>query len=228
MRACDKKLPKRGFTLPELMVVMTISTLLSGILLLMYTQARTQLQRGVARTTLQQKVRQASIRIIPKITSSVWELSTPNEPQLGHPIKSVILDTENPENNQVVLWTTKEFIDKQLRKSTISEFNPRETDQYAELRIFLSNERGEDPKAADLGERIDVYVDGNTPGNTADDVLLASGLSAVTFTRRADNTIRLRVEARGYVPTPGDPHAIKTETYETDVYLPVTTNSGGT
>lgn len=217
---------EQGFSLPELMVVMLISGILSGLLLVMYTQSRTTLHRGVAKTTLQQKVRQASIRIIPKITSSVWKLPTPAQPQIGPPIRSVTVNATNPENNQIVLWTTKQFIDTQLRRS-VTEFNPREP-EYGELRIFLRNNRGPDPNAADLGDRIDVYIDENTTGNTSDDVLIASGLSSVIFTQRADDTIRLRVEAKGYVPVPGNMRSITTEIYETDVYLPVTTNSGGT
>lgn len=227
MRNITHRTP-RGFSIPELMVVMLISGILSGLLLVMYTQSRHTLQRGVAKTSLQQKVRMASIRIIPKVTSTIWQpagvnssgVMTPLLPAIDYPVAGNTTPSE-----YIVLHTTKEFVDTQLRR-TATEFNPR-TPVYSKLRVFLKN-RGIDPKAPELGDRVDVYIDENTPTNTTDDIQLASGLSKVTFTRTPNDTVRLRVEAKGYMPNATSGRSVVTETYETDVYLPVITNSGGT
>ena len=214
---------ERGFTLPELMIVMLIVGILSGLLLVMYSQSRHTLQRGVSKTTLSQKVRLASIRIIPKLTSTIWQQATATTPLL--PAIDYPLVGDNNPHDYVVLYTTKEFVQEQLRQ-TVVPFNPRNP-VYTKLRVF-TKDTGVNPKTPDLGHKIDVYVDENTPGNTTDDFQLATGLSKVTFTRNPNDTIRLRVEAKGYMPNATSGRTVVTEYYETDVYLPVVTNSGGT
>lgn len=221
MRA--KKSP--GFTVPELLVVMTITGLLTAVLAIFYSQSRLTLQRGMARTELQQRARLASIRIIPKITSTIYQPATDTTPTIN-PIASP--PSTNDENStpanpgrEIVLNTTAEFVQTQLREATIVPFNPR-APVYDQLRLRFEVDET-DPE---LGDRGTLIMDRNTAG-TNDDVPIASNLTSVIFRVLPGNVVRLRVEARGYIPNATSGRSVTSEVYETDIFLPVDTNSGG-
>lgn len=230
-----------GFTIPELMVVMLISGILSGLLIVFYSQSRLTLERGVAKTTLQQKARLASIRVIPKITSTIYR--PPSDPTDTSdellPIVSPLPtddETSTPPNpgKEITLRTTRAFALEQMRLTVTAddEFNPREEDfgkSYAELRLFFEVEKT-DP---DLGEIGSLYMEGhfdndddlsNGYEDVSDKILIASGLNKVEFDVRDNGTVRVYVEARGFIPNATSGQSVAREVYETDVYLPVNTS----
>lgn len=65
-----------GFTLVELSVVMIVFSVITAVLIAFYMEAQQHLSRGIAQTTLQQKTRNAAVRIIPKIASAIYRPET--------------------------------------------------------------------------------------------------------------------------------------------------------
>lgn len=241
-----KRMNSRGFSLPELAVVMFLTTLITGVLVVFYSQSRLTLERGVSKTTLQQKTRIASIRIIPKIASVIQFPGNPNfEPPapggadwreqvdaVVAPAPSLAANPQaDPGVSEIRLMTTREFIREQLRQpvAPADQFNPRWDGQqatlpYGILRIWFEVTET-DP---DLGDKGVVKIDADTPGNPADDLTLASDLSLVSFMVYPDNRrVRLRVMAKDYIKNATSGRSIMAEVYETDIYLPVYTNSAG-
>jgi prepilin-type N-terminal cleavage/methylation domain-containing protein len=258
---------QRGFTIPELSVVMFLTVIITAVLVMFYAQSKLKLQRGVARTELQQRTRTTAIRIIPKIASSIQ--LPPNAehptypdglPPIAWPLRA---DEETP---VIVLNTTNEFIQTQMRVDPITDiFNPRWDGTGAspygllrlkfvllpapdDVRVVGQDGYGNDIRVT-VGEvRMDVY-DGpaipapTDPGFAAfgvdpndllvgddldDDIVIASNVSDVTFKVDGDNRrITMRVVALGTMPNATSGDSIASQVYETEVFLPVFTNSGG-
>lgn len=228
----------QGFSLPELMIAMLLITMLSGILIIFFSQSRLALDRGLSKTELQQRTRMAAIRIIPKITSVVRR---PPSSSLNDPHPDGILPIVDPTPSldpitdpgelQIVLNSTKEFVKDQLRETVTpdDEFNPRGTpeEEYDLLRIWFEPQ-GQDPRDARLGQVGVVNIDRNTPNDEEDDIEIAHGLNFVSFLVYPDNRrVRLRVRARGLIRNATSGTSVDESVYETDIYLPVFTNSSG-
>ncbi|MCA9778123.1 MAG: hypothetical protein KC800_15445 [Candidatus Eremiobacteraeota bacterium] len=237
---------RRGFSLPELAVVMFLTTLITGVLVVFYSQSRLTLERGVTKTTLQQKTRIAATRIIPKITSVIQFPGNPNfaapwNEQVDAIVAPLPSTAVNPQTDpgvaEIRLMTTKQFVKEQLRQPVLpaDEFNPRwdgtqATLPYAVLRVWFEV-TGNDPELGDKGV---VKMDPDTPTIPGDDIVLASDLTLVSFMVYPDNRrVRLRVMARDFIKSATgdkagpDGRSINTDVYETDIYLPVYTNSAG-
>ena len=228
----------RAFSIMELMVAMLLTSIISGILIVFYSQSYLALQRGVSKTELQQRTRLAAIRIIPKITSTIRRPPTadPTDPFPSgiQPIVSPAPSTNpitDPGASEIVLNSTKEFVKDALREPFVTgdEFNPRGTPaaEYDLLRIFFVPS-GPDPADPRLGTIGDVKIDRNTPANTADDIVMARRLSFVSFLVYPDNRrVRLRIRARGLIRNATSGTSVDECVYETDIYLPVYTNASG-
>lgn len=272
-----RSVKQNGFTIPELSVVMFLTVLITGVLVLFYAQARLELERGASGTELQQRTRLTAIRIIPKIASVIRTDPDPDHPipeyrgginPIAWPLPADD-DTSDPQadagSHVIVLSTTKEFIETQMRQPITHPFNPRwngdpATDPYGLLRIkFVELDESEWPEFQDIygntvkikvGEvRMDVYDGAPIPRNLSspnedfgsdpaddlldgddlsDDIVIATNVSDVSFLTYGDNRrIRLRVVASGTVPNATSGRSLVTNVYETDIYLPVYTNTSG-
>lgn len=217
---------KSGFSLPELSIVMLLTTIITGVLVLFYSQSRLALERGVTKTELSQRTRLAAIRIIPKLTSVISRPPTPDDPDGERPIVSPAIPPDpftDPGVLQIELNTTKEFIKTQLRVPLVAgdEYNPRgnPTDEHGVL-ILRFEPKGTHPE---LGEFGDVVMNARPPDDVAEDIVLATNLSFVRFSVQSNDRIRLRVGARGRIKNATSGYSVDENVYETDVYLPVYT-----
>lgn len=252
---------RRGFSLPELSVVMFLTVLITGVLVVFYAQSRLQLERGMALTEIQQRTRLTAIRIIPKIASVIRTPPNQNHPNpnyvLGTPALAWPLPPDDPSwdpqvdpgSPVIVLNTTKEFIQTQMRQPITDPFNPRwlgdpATDPYGLLRLKFI-ETGTDANGNVTGEvRMDPYSGPPIPrnrtddpafndndalidGNPNDDLVLASNISQVSWLSEDNRRVRLRVVAKGVIKNATSGKSPMTDIYETDVYLPVYTNTSG-
>lgn len=236
----------RGFSVPELMIVMTIMGILSAVLLAMYSQSELALSRGVTLTTLEQHARLAAARIIPKVTSAVADTANLNAtPGIVAPLAPVSpatwsgspgpgaeslppTDTTTARPWQVVLNSIEPYVQRQLRQ-TESNFNPR-SPVFRPYRLFYSIDTNKDQSSEDEapGGRIgNVWIDANTPTNSADDVLVASNLYEVRFEREPDNVIRLVVITKGWARRAIGGRNLLERRYQTRIHLPIYTYTPG-
>jgi hypothetical protein len=269
---------QRGFTIAELSVVMFLTVLITGVLVVFYAQSRLTLERGVSLTELQQRTRMAAIRIIPKLASSIRL-----PPNLEHPTYPDGLDPVawpyrgNEPTNVVVMNTTQEFIQTQMRQPITIPFDPRwpapdpdtgvvGPNPYGLLRIKFhplgTKVVGTDSVGDDIivthGEvRMDVYdgapipqrpsdpgdplpanfaTFGLTPStdllagdDLSDDIIIASNVSDVTFEKKDNDNrrISMRAVSLGAIRNATSGESLSSQVYETEVFLPVFTNSGG-
>jgi prepilin-type N-terminal cleavage/methylation domain-containing protein len=228
---------RRGFSIPELMVVMTVMGILSGVLLAFYGQTELVLSRGISQTTLQQAARLASIRVIPKITSAVPKPETPGDPDPAmRPALAAIIsplpppDESTPavETREIVLNSIEPFVQTQLRKP-VSTFNPRHP-TYAQYRLFFVLDATKDQNDEDQapGGRIgNLWMDGNTPGDSSDDLKLASNLYDITFKHETDNVIDLTVITKGWMRRAIGGRTLDQQVYQTRIHLPIYTYTPG-
>lgn len=242
-----KKAP-RGFSVPELMIVMTIMAVLSTVLLAMYSQSELALSRGVTLTTLEQHARLAAARIIPKITSAVVRPADGTNaliPGIVVPAAPVApaewsgspgtgaeslppTDTTTARPWQVVLNSIEPYVQRQLRQ-TESTFNPR-SPSFREYRLFYAIDANKDQSSEDEapGGRVgNVWIDGNTPTNSSDDILVASNLYEARFEREPDNVIRLIVVTKGWARRAIGGRTLLERRYQTRIHLPIYTYTPG-
>ncbi len=225
-----------GFSIPELMIVMTLTIIMSGVLVLMYTQSELSLSRGVTLTTLEQTGRIAAGRIIPKITSAVprppMDLNgdgDANDVDPYEPTTAILrplapaLNAPPTQYREIVLYSIRPYVQRQLRQTEDLNFNPR-TATHLPYRIFAN--RTQDAKAPG-GFKCDVFIDGDTPGNPNDDINLVRNLFDLTFEREVDNVIRLTVDVRGFSRRAIGGRTELSRRYVTRVYLPIFTHSPG-
>lgn len=245
------KVKKQGFTLAELAIVMLLTTIITGLLVVFYSQSRLVLERGMQKTMLQQKVRLTSSRIVPKIASAFRLPPDPNADEDSDLFKIGILPIVFPEphndeddgppaasrgEDRIRLNVTREWARELMRLPIQPDdiFDPQ-APLFAQLEIFFDTtvEQTGDPRLGVTGDVLmRAYFDNNGDGNfinETDPVLIASGLTDVSFLVYPDNRrIRLRVESRGFIENatsngPGE-ETIHSQVYETDIYLPVYTN----
>ena len=216
----------RGFSLPELAIVMLLTTLITGVLVLFYSQSRLLLERGAVKTELAQRTRMAATRIIPKLTSVIGRPPSPDNLDGEEPIISPTPADDpytDPGVTEIHLNTTKEFIKAQLRVPMVAgdAYNPRGTpaDEHGEL-ILRFDVKGTDPE---LGEFGDLVMNAATPDDVAEDVVLAKNLAFVRFSVQSNDRIRVRVGARALIKNATSGFSVDENVYETDVYLPVYT-----
>lgn len=173
---------KKAFSLPELSVVMFLTTLITGVLVVFYAQSRLTLQRGVQKTGLQQQVRMGAIRVVPKITSTFsippneatgtarlrpveWPHPTDFPAGSANSDRPNYIDAQSggeyfPENDigepKIMLISTQEFVKSQLRMPLVADdiFNPRDP-RYGKLELSFQNMRAH-PKAKEAGELKDI------------------------------------------------------------------------
>lgn len=98
-----------GFTVPELMIVMTVMGIISGVLIAFYGEAELVLQRGISQTSLQQTARLASIRTIPKITSAVPKPADPDDLSNPDPVPAIVSPAPPP-NDATPAVETRELV----------------------------------------------------------------------------------------------------------------------
>ena len=66
------------------------------------------------------------------------------------------------------------------------------------------------------------------PDNVANDIVLARGINYASFLVYPDNRrVRLRLRARGLTKNATSGKSVAESVYQTDIYLPVYTNSNG-
>lgn len=245
LRATKKR---RGTTIIELMVVMTMMGVASTILMALYLQSRSYLSRGSILTELEQRARIAGGRIIPKIASAckrpavdlnadgdtidaneqAMAIKFPPPPPYGTPLPANL----NPPR-EVVLYSTKSYVRDLLREpaGAGNEFNPRNETLSAEMReyrIFFVPRNVDINKYPD-GIVGDVFIDGNTPGVATDDVPLVSNLRDVRFDREENNVIRLTLSVKAYDPfgSGAGGRTVLKRQHVTKVYLPIFTHTPG-
>ena len=228
------KRPK-GFSLPELMIVMTVMGILSGVLLAMYGESELMLVRGMTLTTLEQTARLGGARIIPKITSSVAKPATPDHPVLANrPAVPAIVSppappyTVAPDRRQLVLNSIDTYVQRQMRLPE-TVFNPRNP-TYLKYRIFFAldtTKNQADPNLAPGGRIGNVWMDLNTPGTPSDDLLLARNFYDVTFDREPDNVVLLTITAKGWIKRAVGGRTLADRVYTTRVHLPIYTYTPG-
>jgi type II secretory pathway pseudopilin PulG len=162
---------------------------------------------------------------------------------------------DSDDNTEIVLRSTDAYAAEILRRAPIeAAFNPRDAFRWqtgANLgtphpidsgiyRIFFDRDMNKTENAADApGGRIGTLVlDGNTPGDAADDIIIARGLYNVQFVHELRNTIDVIVIVKGHLPRSGgmmsrqmDVNAPQSEIDQivrtTRVFLPIETNSPG-
>lgn len=240
---------------------MFLTVLITAVLVTFYAQSRLQLERGMALTELQQRTRLTAIRIIPKIASVIRTPPNPNHPNpnyvLGTPALAWPLPPDDPSWDPqvdpgapvIVLNTTKEFIQTQMRQPVTTPFDPRwlgdpATDPYGLLRLRFET-TGVDDNGKPVGEVImDPYSGPNIPrnrtddpsfsdadamsdGNLNDNLVIASNIAQVSWLSEDNRRVRLRVVAKGVIKNATSGKSDITDVYETDVYLPVYTNTSG-
>ncbi len=237
------------------MIVMTLMGIVSGILLVLYVQTRSYLSRGMVLTELEQKARIAGGRIIPKIASaSVRPAIDFNgdgdavdtdlgldqyEPRVAilfppPPPYSTPLPSNLDPPREVILYSTKSYVRDMLREPSGDDFDPRNEAEDPALgmrqyRIFFLLRDNVDASKFPDGIVGDVFIDGNTPTNKNDDILLVSGLRDVRFDREQDNVIRLAISVKAYDPfgaSVGGTAVLKRQ-HVSRVYLPIFTHSPG-
>ncbi|MFA5504933.1 MAG: hypothetical protein WC314_14435 [Vulcanimicrobiota bacterium] len=147
-----------GFSIMELSIVMFLTTLITGVLVLFYSQSRLTLERGVQKTELQQKVRLSAARVIPKIASAFYlppdpDFEDPTDPAFEEimqttgllPIEEPPIYNETTEGMPAQAhagWpklrvnSTREWVKSQLRLPVLPEdlFDPHEP-RYAQLEL---------------------------------------------------------------------------------------------
>lgn len=232
---------RRGFSLAELSIVMFLTTLITGVLVVFYAQSRLVLERGVSKTELEQKTRIAATRVIPKITSVIRRPPDPRNPNPAlqaeiPPIVSPVPSTYpnpalDPGVSLIELNTTKEFIKTQLRLpvTPADMFNPRglPAAQHGvlQLRFVVTGTSTVDPRLGNVGE---LRMNARAPDGIAKDIVVARGLNLVSFMVYQDNRrVRLRIRSKGLVKNATSGTSVGESNYETDIYLPVYTNSSG-
>lgn len=222
-----KKRRRNGFSLAELSVVMLLTTIITGVLVVFFSQSRLALERGVTKTELSQRTRLAAIRIIPKLTSVIGRPPTETNPAGLRPIIRPLPAADpfrDPGVTEIHLNTTKQFIKTQLRVPLVAgdEFNPRGDvdDEHGKL-ILRYVVTKTDPELGELGE---LHMNAAPPDNVAEDLVIAQNLSFVRFSVQANDRIRLRVGARARIKNATSGFSVEENVYETDVYLPVYTD----
>lgn len=259
---------KKGFSILELSIVMTLTIVISAVLVMFWSQSRLTLERGMSKTALQQKVRMASIRIVPKIASAFRIAPNPNSTDPDEIAGLLPFDWPHPETegmafpaptqrpNYIAASTpqynpvldigeprlrmnsTREFVKDQLRLPIIPAqdiYNPRQP-RFAQLELeFIP-----DSVPGEFGPQGNLVMRGRFDDNNngfdddpeTQDVIVASGLTNVSFLvyPGEQRRVRLRIEARGPLKTAsglvaGDAKPYDRAIYETDIFLPVYTNS---
>jgi hypothetical protein len=127
-----------------------------------------------------------------------------------------------------VLNSIEAYVEEQLRE-TVSEFNPR-TPTYRQYRLFFALDPNKDQSneiQAPGGRIGNLWIDGNTPGDNTDDILLASNLYDLTFKHESDNVVELTVTAKGYVKRAIGGQTLDEQVYSTRVHLPIYTHTPG-
>ena len=274
---------KKGFSIIELSIVMMLTVIISAVLVMFWSQSRYTLERGMEQTALQQKVRMASIRIVPRISSAFriapdatspdpvlrddgllpieWPhpdtagmvFPAPPAPQPSfvdrpnyqaalaiNPVYRPSLDIGEP---RLRMNSTREFVKDQLRLPIIpieDVYNPRDP-RFAQLELEFIVTDAVHPEHPELGQLGNLvmrgYLDNNDNGDfrddpPTDDIVIASGLTDVSFLlyNGEQKRVRVRIEARGLRKTAmgkvdGADEPYDRAIYETDIFLPVYTNS---
>lgn len=243
MRESQKE---RGVSIVELLIVMALMGLCSGILLVMYGQSRKILSRGMVLTELEQKARISGGRLIPKIASACvrpatdlnadGDVSDPGEERMAikfppPPPYAVPLPSNLNPPREVVLFSTKSYV-RDLLRQTGEDFKPRNdnlSEEMREYRLFFVPRIVDVAKYPD-GILGDIFVDGNTPADNSDDIRLVSGVRDVRFDREPNNVIRLTISVKAYdrfgANLVGAPAVLKRQ-HVTKIYLPIFTHSPG-
>lgn len=165
-----------------------------------------------------------------------------------------ILDID--ENNQIILRSSDAYVSTLLERPPLeANFDPRDPYRWqighpnfgqpypidsGIYRIFFRRDMTKTTNTPESpGGRIgEICVDGNTPSNTGDDIVLARGVYNVQFHHVLRNTVDVVVCVKGHLPRSGglmsdqlDPLAIGNNQASIDklvrttrVYLPVETN----
>lgn len=227
----------RGFTIAELSVVMLLTTIITGVLVAFWMQARVVLERGVAKTTLQHKVRMAATRVIPRVVSVSRRPPTADDIE----IKPIIApEPDGQWHTEVIMNTTRAFIKDQLREPVVpdDEFNPRgrglgdDNTNYGRLRIWFEWNDTDHPELGKVGDLMINRAPDDPEYSPSDDIVLVRDLSFVGFKVTDERRVRFRVVAKHLIPLVGREKVgeganLETQLYETDIYLPVYTNVSG-
>lgn len=217
---------KAGISLAELAIAQLLMAIIGLALVVLYNQSYMVLNRGSVKTYQQQTAREAVKRIVPRITSAVPPTAQ-SEDQLEAVLEPIY---GAPPSNQIVLYSTEEYVAKTTDQATLPTFDPRQP-RYGVYRIFFEidpDKNQSDPRLAPGGRIGNVLVDAYTPTDNSDDLIIARNLYDVTFSQVDTNIVRLSVTVYGDVEMATGRTELKKVDYTTRVHLPYfTTFPGG-
>lgn len=216
----------RGFSLPELMISMTIFGMVTTLIVVLYHSVTVAYRHNFVRLENSDRARETFRRIVPLISSAC-----PNGP--GSAIISPAVPLASPTPG-VVLTATNQFIENFVfdGPGTVPAFVPFRplTGEMGSYRIrFLPRslaEQNKDP-ARKVG---DMWIDPNTaPDNTpgADDRCVARNIYDCHFQNTGSNKILVTVEVYGLDRTASNRQVLQRLTYRSEVWLPYFSNTVG-
>lgn len=236
-----KKRPRRGFSLPELMVSITIFSMVTTLIVLLYHSVTVAYRHNFVRLENSDRAREAIRRVVPLISSGcpfvngsaiywpdvVTDPSMPGAAGLGY--------------QNVILSATKQFIENFIFDSpaVVPDFVPFRTTatEFGHYRVYWLKDTARSAKdpAGQIGDiwvgpQTDVSSSGwqnvpTTPAST--DRCVARSIYGCSFYNCGSNRVLLTVDVYGVDRTAINRQVLQRLTYRTEVWLPFYSNTTG-
>lgn len=206
-----------GFTLAELIVAMSILSVIGLVMVSLYDQALVTFRHASSKMEMQQHARETAKRLVPIIASGAPTGSDDAilEPAVGAP------------GVQMRIYTTESFA-RRLTGGTPVTFDPRSPD-FARLRLWWMldpNVNQADPQRAPGGQSGMLMLDPDTPGDPSDDRVLGRNIYSVEFENQGNHRTHVEVNIYGFVRL-SNRSELRRFRYENVIHMPYYTQPGG-